>query len=208
MKGKFIVVEGVDFTGKTTQVKKISEFFSQNNISHILTREPGGTKVGEVVRDLVLETKADELSKEAVLLLFMSSRAENIAKIIKPALESGKHVICDRFLASTIVYQGVLSGFNTSDILNAHKNFNYNLYPDLTILLDAKTEVLMERKETNGSLRHNNKFDYLPQETFTKLRNAFLETAKIKELNTKVISAEQNTEEVFAEIKNIISNYL
>jgi dTMP kinase len=208
VRGKFIVVEGVDFTGKTTQVKKISDFLSKHNIDNIITREPGGTKVGEVMRDLILKTESDELSKEAILLLFMSSRAENIAKIIEPALKEGKWVICDRFLASTIVYQGVLSGFKTEDILNAHKNFNYNLYPDLTILLDANTDVLMERKKVQNLERQNNKFDFLPKQTFDSLRDAFLKTANIATLNTKIINTELSQDEVFEEIKKLLLHYM
>lgn len=208
MRGKFIVVEGVDFTGKTTQVKKIADFFLQNQSNYIITREPGGTKVGEVMRDLILQTEADELSKEAILLLFTSSRAENIAKVIEPALKDGKHVICDRFLASTLVYQGVLSGFNTQDILNLHNNFNYNLYPDLTILLDAPTEVLMKRKEVQNLERQNNKFDFLPEETFNNLREAFLKTAQINSLNTHVVDAGKESDKVFDDIKTLLLNYI
>jgi dTMP kinase len=231
MRGKFIVVEGVDFTGKTTQVNKIHEFLKEKNIPHILTREPGGTKLGEVIRELILENKEGTLSKEAVLLLFMSARAENISKVIKPALEAGTHVICDRFLASTIVYQGVLSGFSLESILEAHKNFNYNLFPDLSILLDAKLETLLERrdlqtwgpslftdpktekafKEANEShheARRNNKFDFLPKEVFSSLKDEFLKTSEIKILNTKIAEAEKSPDEVFLDVKTIISKVL
>ena len=205
MRGKFIVIEGVDFTGKTTQVKILSSHLSSLGISHIVTREPGGTKLGEMVRDIVLETKSEEPAKEAILLLFMASRAENISKIVEPALKAGKHVICDRFLASTLVYQGVLSGFQQNDILLAHKNFNYNLYPDLTILLDAEISTLVERSTKKTEERHNNKYDFLPKEVFEKLKEAFLKTAEIKDLNVKIINAERKENEVFEDIKNLVS---
>jgi dTMP kinase len=204
MRGKFIVIEGVDFTGKTTQVKKLSAYLNHLEINHIITREPGGTKLGESVRDIVLETKSEDPAKEAILLLFMASRAENISKIVEPALQSGKHVICDRFLASTLVYQGILSNFKQEDILEAHKNFNYNLYPDLTILLDAKVSTLLERSLNQKGERHNNKYDFLPQETFVKLREAFLKTAEIKALNTNIVNAERSENEVFDDIKNLV----
>jgi dTMP kinase len=204
MKGKFIVIEGVDFTGKTTQMNKISAFLNSLSINHIVTREPGGTKLGESVRDIVLKVQAEDPAKEATLLLFMASRAENIAKIVLPALLSGRHVICDRFIASTLVYQGVLSGFKWEDILSVHKLFNYNLYPDLTILLDARPNILLERSKNQNTERQNNKYDFLPLETFEKLEQAFIKTSEIKELNTKILNAEEDEEEVFAKIKSFI----
>ena len=206
MKGKFIVIEGVDFTGKTTQSKKISELLTSLNIEHILTREPGGTKLGESVRDIILSSKSEDPAKEAILLLFMAARAENIAKIIKPALSEGKIVICDRFLASTIVYQGILSGFTREDILIAHSSFNYGLYPDLTILLDADPEILMKRREVENTERQNNKYDFLPTETIKTLRESFLKTAEIKSLNTKIVKSENSPEETFLEVKKLILN--
>ena len=204
MKGKFVVVEGVDFTGKTTQVKRISSLLTENDIEHITTREPGGTKLGESVRDIILSTKSEDPAKEAILLLFMAARAENISKVIKPALESGKIVICDRFLASTIVYQGLLSGFSKEDILIAHSSFNYGLYPDLTILLDANPEILIKRREQENVERQNNKYDFLPLKTVINLREKFLSTAEIKSLNTKIIESENSSDETFAKIKPLI----
>jgi dTMP kinase len=206
MNGKFVVIEGVDFTGKTTQSKKISELLTSLNIQHILTREPGGTKLGESVRDIILSSKSEDPAKEAILLLFMAARAENIAKIIKPALSEGKIVICDRFLASTIVYQGILSGFVREDILIAHSSFNYGLYPDLTILLDADPEILMKRREVENTERQNNKYDFLPTETIKTLRENFLKTAEIKSLNTKIVKSENSPEETFLEVKKLILN--
>jgi dTMP kinase len=203
MRGKFIVIEGVDFTGKTTQVQRVSSLLNDLSINHIITREPGGTKLGESVRNIILNSKEEEPAKEAILLLFMASRAENIVKIVEPALKMGKHVICDRFLASTLVYQGVLSGFKKEDILNSHKAFNFNLFPDLTILLDARPEVLSHRNKED-SKRSNNKYDFLPQETFAKLRKAFLETASIPELKTSVINAENEVNVVFEEVRNLV----
>ena len=203
MRGKFIVIEGVDFTGKTTQVQRVSSLLNELSINHIITREPGGTKLGESVRNVILDSKEEEPAKEAILVLFMASRAENIVKIVEPALKMGKHVICDRFLASTLVYQGVLSGFKKEDILNSHKAFNLNLFPDLTIWLDERQEVLSHRNKED-SKRSNNKYDFLPQETFAKLRKAFLETASIPELKTSVINAENEVNVVFEEVKNLV----
>lgn len=201
MKGKFIVVEGVDFTGKTTQVRKIENLLRNLGASFKTTREPGGTKLGERVREIVLASKEeDEPAKQAILLLFMASRAENIAKVILPALEAGINVICDRFLASTLVYQGVLSGFQREDILKTHDSFNYALYPDLTILLDAEPETLFKRRANAYSTRQNNKYDFLPLETFIKLREEFLKTSQIPELNTCIVNSERSPDKTFEEI--------
>ena len=138
----------------------------------------------------------------------MASRAENIAKVILPALEAGTHVICDRFLASTLVYQGVLSGFKREDILKTHDSFNYALYPDLTILLDVEPETLFKRRGNAYSTRQNNKYDFLPLETFTKLREEFLKTAEIAKLNTCIINAEHSPEKTFEEVSKKIHEIL
>lgn len=205
MSGKFIVIEGVDFTGKTTQSKKISQMLTEMGIENIITREPGGTHLGESVRDLILSTAKVDPAKEAILLLFLAARAENISKVIRPALLQGKTVICDRFIASTIVYQGLLCGISVEDILVAHKAFNYDLLPDLTILLDAPVEVLLQRRDENAS-RHNNKYDFLPTETIKNLRQGFLDTADLKFLNTKVVNSNSTPEEAFESIKKIITD--
>lgn len=205
MIGKFIVIEGLDFTGKTTQSYLALNLLIKNGISSIVTREPGGTKLGESIRDIVLSGAEEEVAKEAILLLFMASRAENIAKIVHPALKSGKTVICDRFIASTLVYQGVLSGFESEDILKAHCAFNYGLFPDLTILLDADPETLIKRRDEN-SARHNNKYDFLPPETIKKLREKFLETALIPSLNTKIVKSDNTQEETFMEVSELVMN--
>lgn len=214
MKGKFIVIEGVDFTGKTTQSYLISHLLTTLGIENIITREPGGTPLGEKLRTIVLsDENKDNYSREAVILLFTAARAENIFKVIKPALESGKTVICDRFLSSTLAYQSALFNFQEKDILALHSNFNYNLFPDLTILLDAPTEILFERRKQFQSnqissdiikSRINNKYDYLPKEAVENIRQKFLESVDIKNLNTVIVQSKMTPEETFLEISPLI----
>ena len=198
------MIEGIDFTGKTTQSKKLQEFLTSKGERVIYTREPGGTKLGEDIRNIILENKREDPSKQATLLLFMAARAENIAKIIKPALESGTSVICDRFIASTIVYQGVLSGFKKEDILNVHDTLNFGLYPDLSLILNASLETIKQRRARGSESRANNKYDFLPDDIMLNLQSGFLNINKIPQMNAKIIDSNGTEEETFQQIKKYI----
>jgi dTMP kinase len=205
--GKFVVIEGLDFTGKTTLALRISKFFESKKIDHIITREPGGTSLGESIRTIILSSKDDNICKESILLLFLAARAEHISKVINPALEKGKVVICDRFLASTLVYQGLLyGGFKQDEILNAHDTFNYGLYPDLTLILDADTEILERRRASKNSQRKNNKYDFLPKDTVLKLKSAFIEISKLPSLKAKTIDSSSSSDATFEKAKDLILN--
>ena len=208
MKGRFIVIEGVDFTGKTTQSKKLQEFLTANGEKVIYTREPGGTKLGEDIRNIIMENKREDPSKQATLLLFMAARAENIAKVIKPALEAGTSVICDRFIASTIVYQGVLSGFKKEDILKVHDTLNFGLYPDLSLILNASLETIKQRRARGADSRTNNKYDFLPDDIMLHLQDGFLNINKIPKMNAHIIDSNGTEEETFERIKKHVLTFI
>lgn len=203
MRGKFIAIEGVDFTGKTTQSKKLVQYFEEKGERVVYTREPGGTSLGEDIRNIILENKKGDPSKEATLLLFMAARAENIAKIIKPALNSGAIVVCDRFIASTIVYQGVLSGFKKEDILKVHDILNFGLYPDATLILESSIETIKQRRKF-AEHRTNNKYDFLSDSIMMELQSNFLNICDIPFMNAKIINSNGTENETFDLIKNIL----
>ncbi|MFT4967514.1 MAG: dTMP kinase [Candidatus Deianiraeaceae bacterium] len=194
MQGKFIVLDGCDFTGKTTQCNKIASYFARNyNIKNIITREPGGTQFGEQIREIILEN-GKKLHPYSELLLFMSARSEHIFSKITPMLEQGISVICDRYIASTFVYQGILREVPHQNILTLHQNLFNNLKPDITFILDMDPEIILKRMQ-EVEFKGCNNYDSKTIEDITKIRNGFLEFTKTEECH--IINANNKPDDVF-----------
>jgi dTMP kinase len=170
--GRFITIEGLDFSGKSTQISLLKNLF-QNDSSVVITREPGGTKLAESIRDLVINNVG--VSDVSNLLLFNAARRDHLENIIIPALSDGKTVICDRFIHSTIAYQG--STVPIEQILSLHKDFCFNVSPDITIFLDISDEEFVKRSiplfTSSGATRELNGFDYESFSKFTTIQRQF-----------------------------------
>lgn len=197
MKGKFIVFDGCDFTGKSTQIKQTSDYLHKKNIRHIITREPGGSPIGEEIRKIVLQ-EGKKIHSKTEFLLFIASRAEHLYAKIIPAINSGTWVICDRFLPSTFVYQGILRGIDKNLIIKTHKELFDDLKPDLTLIFDMEPQDILERMAKNH-LRGLNAYDAQTLEEITKIRSGFIEFTKTMDGYT-IINANQNEEKVFTDI--------
>ena len=158
-KNLFISFEGPEASGKSSQIKLLSNYFSKKKIAHIITREPGGTKIAEALRKIILDKKKSISNTEEILLL-MSSRLNHIENIIKPALKKGKIVISDRFADSTFVYQGYVNKYGLSNTMKLHKQFLKNFLPTKTFLF------LLPPKEINLRIKKrkiNNKYDKISE---------------------------------------------
>src|SRR4030042_5389945 len=140
MKGKFITFEGSEGSGKSTQSKMLARFLEKKGYRVIFLREPGGTKISEKIRKILLDNKNDGMSQETEMLLYMAARAQLVRAVILPALQAGKIVICDRFLDSTIAYQGYGLGMDIKAIQYIGKITTAGLKPDLTIFLGLPIE--------------------------------------------------------------------
>ena len=158
-KGLFVTFESTrEGLGKTTQSQLLYDRLISNNYDVILTREPGGTELGRVVRDIILNNKDIKLSKSAELLLFMADRAQHYNEIIKPALDEGKIVLCDRYVDSTTVYQGFVGGWSKDILDDLHDISTNSLMPDVTFMFDGdsfKTLDKNDRIESRGDKYHN-----------------------------------------------------
>ena len=143
--GKFITFEGGEGAGKTTLIEGLKKYFDDNKIEYISTREPGGVKVCEEIRNIV-KYSTEDISKRAELLLFSASRAELTQRLIRPNLESGKIVLCDRYFDSTRVYQGFANGLSDADVMNITNFATNGLVPDITFYLDIDPKVAFLRK--------------------------------------------------------------
>lgn len=151
MKGIFITIEGGDGSGKSTQIGLIKKYMESLGRDVVLTREPGGTRVSEIIRELILDKTYTEMDDMTEALLYAASRSQHVAEKIMPSLEAGKIVICDRFVDSSIVYQGMGRGLGDAvRIINEYAT--RGLQPDLTILLDLSHEEGIKRKKTQREL--------------------------------------------------------
>ena len=153
--GLFLTFEGPEATGKTTQIKLLEKFLKKNNLPYIITREPGGTKIAEKIRKIILDKKEKITPTEEILLL-MSSRLNHIDRVIKPALKKGKIVISDRYSDSTFVYQGYVNKFGIDKAIKLHKDILNNFLPKKTFLFLLPAKIIIKRlKKRNIS----NKYD-------------------------------------------------
>lgn len=192
MRGKFITIEGPDGAGKTTQAKKMAKYLKERGKDVIVTREPGGTYLGESLRNIVLSPKGESPEPEAEALIYAASRAQLVRKIILPALSSGKIVICDRFVDSSLAYQGWARGLGIDEILGINKWFLQDCWPDLTIVLDIDPSFSLNRLK--------GKRDRLEQESIQfhkKVRDGFLILCDMFPDRVKLIDASRGPEQVF-----------
>lgn len=141
----FITLEGIEGSGKTTQLKHIEAFFSRKGLETVITREPGGTVVGEKIRAVLLNPDIEPMAPLTELFLYEADRIEHLEKIIRPALADGKIVVCDRFYDATVVYQGYGRGLDREMIARLHRTILGDLEPDLTILFDLAPEIGLDR---------------------------------------------------------------
>jgi dTMP kinase len=149
MKGLFITLEGIDFSGKTTQARKLASYLRENGYGVLLIREPGGDRISEKIRKILLSEKNAGMSELAELLLYEASRAQLTQKMILPALREGKVVVCDRYYDSTLAYQGYGRGLDKKIITYLNHIATLGLSPDLTILIDVPVKVSLQRKVKN-----------------------------------------------------------
>ncbi len=157
-RGKFITFEGLDGTGKSTQMRKLAEVLRAAGHKVVETREPGGTATGEKIRRVLLDSKTEGLSPLAEMALMFASRAQHIAEVIQPALDHGQIVLCDRFTDSTEAYQGHGRKLGSEDVLKLHHVLCGDLQPDLTILLDSDPAMSLGRaRRRNLRASHGNK---------------------------------------------------
>jgi len=199
LKPKFITLEGVDGAGKSTHINFIKKYLTDKNLKYIFTREPGGTVLGEKLREILLH---DEIKPETESLLMFAARNEHVQEIIKPNLEKGINVISDRFTDSTYAYQSGGKNVEISKITILKDWVHKNLKPDLTILFDLPIEVSLKRlKKTNDSL---DKFEKEEADFHKRIRKSYLNLAKKDSGRFKVINSDQNINAVETEIYKIL----
>ena len=204
-RGKFISIEGVEGAGKSTNIEAIKQYLVGKEIDFVVTREPGGTVLAEKIRRLLLHVSDDAPAELTELLLIFAARAQHIEKVIQPALENGRSVVCDRFTDATYAYQGGGRGLKTSVIAELESMVQGELRPDLTIILDLDPEAGLLRAKERGEL---DRFETEKDEFFEKVRSAYLDIAISNPDRCFVINAGQSIEQVRADIINLLDKRL
>lgn len=205
-KGIFITLEGIDFSGKSTQARFIINFLKKNNQDHLFLREPGGTKLSERIRRILLSKGEIEICPKSELWLYLAARSQIVQEMILPALKSGKIVLCDRFYDSTYAYQAYGRGLDQDFIQRANLFAAENLVPDLTLLYDLTAIRAAERKQKLSRVKdrlENEKLAF-----FRKVRKGYLNLADKNPRRFRVIKATRSIAEIRQETRDILVDFL
>ena len=204
MRGKFITFEGIDGSGKSTQLEILASGLRSRGIDVLTTREPGGTTLGRKLREVFLESE-ETVTPLAELLLFAADRAQHVEYLIKPALEAGRTVISDRYSDATVAYQGSGRGFSDTTIQKVIELATGGLRPDLTLFFDVPIETALAR--TRGRDQKGNRMDQESAEFYERVREEYLTIGEREPGRFKVVQADGPIEEVSARVANIVSTY-
>lgn len=204
MKGLFITFEGGECSGKTTIIKEICKALEERGISYISTREPGGIDIAEQIRSIILDVNNTAMTEETEALLYAASRMQHLKERVLPALERGDIVICDRFLDSSLAYQGYARKLGMDSILKIN-HFALDHLPDLTVFIDVKPEVALKR------LANRNKTDRLDLEDITfhnLVYEGYQEVCKMYPDRIHRIDGNQNLKKVCKDCLDLVLNYI
>ena len=191
----FITLEGPEGSGKTTAVEATVKKLQEMGYEIVRTREPGGTPIAEQIRNVILDKANTSMDERTEALLYAASRRQHLVEKVWPALKEGKIVICDRYLDSSLAYQGGARGLGVDNILNVNMFATENTFPDLTLLFDITPEEGLKRISANAA-REVNRLDLEKLEFHHKVRNTFLELAKRYPERYVIIDASKSREEV------------
>ena len=203
----FITLEGPEGSGKTTAVEAAVKALQEEGYEIVRTREPGGTTIAEQIRNVILDKANTSMDPRTEALLYAASRRQHLVEKVWPALKEGKIVICDRYLDSSLAYQGGARGLGVDEVLNVNLFATENTWPDLTLLFDIKPEVGLARIASNAS-REVNRLDLEKLEFHNKVRDTFLALAKKYPDRYVIIDASQSREEVAKATLEAIMNRL
>lgn len=198
-----ITFEGIEGSGKTSHIAAVTRELSKRRIPYLLTREPGGTEIGDRVRDILLHPSHTGMAPEVELLLYLASRKQHIQEVISPALKEGRHVLCDRFEDSSLAYQGHARGLGIEHVKSLSRAAGIDLTPDLTILLDLPPEVGLERAR-GRPLEGDTRFENEKLEFHRLVREGYLILAEQEPERFRVLDAAREIDEVTSEVVEIV----
>src|SRR5262245_36382932 len=209
---RFITFEGGDGSGKTTQLKALENYLSARGRRCLSTREPGGTSLGQLIRQVLLEVGTQSITSPTELFLYLADRAQHMHEVVIPALEQGKIVLCDRHTDSTLAYQGYGRGIDLALLRSLNDIASRGIKPDLTFLFDCPVQIglsrTVQRQPQTASGRTEDRFEREKIEFHERVRAGFLNLARAEPTRFRIVDAARSAEEVGKEIKNIIAGEL
>ena len=200
-KGLFITFEGTDGSGKTTQIKLLEEYMQGKGYEVVLSREPGGTRISEIIRDLVLDPRNKEIVPLTEMILYAASRAQHVAEVIEPAVEKGKIVICDRYVDSSYAYQGGGRGMDLKIIADVNRIAINGTVPDITFFLDIDPEISVRRRinSTGADRIEQEKLDF-----HRRVYDGYKKLSILYPERIKTIDAAKSIEEISSQVRDYI----
>jgi len=205
----FITFEGIDGCGKSIQISKFGATLKEQGIPLVITGEPGGTKIGQAIREIVLNVDNTDIAYLTELFLIQADRAQHVREVIKPALDDGKWVICDRYYDATTVYQGIVMGQHEKLIEQLNHEASLGCEPDITFLLDCPAEVGLKRtKEREKTDKKRDRLERKSLDFHIKIRYGYLALASKHKERFKIIDSTLHEDHVARKIREIISPYL
>ena len=201
--GRFLVLEGPDGSGKTTQAARLADWLRSIGRKVVTCREPGGTSLGERLRSIVLERSSLSIGMRAEMLLYMASRAQLVEEVIRPSLDRGEVVVCDRFLLSNVVYQGHAGGLDVNDLWRVGLMATAGLLPDLTLLIDVPSEVAKARIGPGRDRIEDRGEDYR-----SRVRNGFLLASRTYPAPVVVVDGSADPDSVAIRLQSEVSRAL
>ena len=202
MKGIFITFEGIDGCGKSTQSELLKNYLESNGKDFLFVREPGGTEIGERIREILLDKKNTQMTARTELLLFEAARAQITDEVIKPALDEGKIVLCDRFFDSSSAYQGMARGMGMDFVSGLNMAATGGLKPDITFFFDISAEEALERRGKRGEA--SDRIELAGLKFQEDVRKGYLELAANSEGRIVTIDAKLGIDEIFEQIKDTL----
>jgi dTMP kinase len=202
--GKFISLEGIDGSGKSTQLKMLANVLRSRGIDVVITREPGGTALGQALREAFLETR-ETVSPMAELLSFAADRAQHVEFLIKPAITEGKIVISDRYADATFAYQGAGRGFAEDKVNQVIELATGGLKPDLTLFFDISIATALSRmNDRDGSKTKKNRMDEETAEFYSRVRDAYLGIAEREPGRFRIVDAEGSVDDIHVSVVKLV----
>ena len=206
MKG-FITFEGGECSGKTTIIKELAKEFEKKGIDFITTREPGGIKISEEIRNIILDVNNTMMAPEVEALLYAASRMQHLKERVIPAVNEGKIILCDRYLDSSLAYQGYARGLGMDAVLKAN-SFALDYLPDLTIYIDVEPKVALKRMENIDRLGKKDRLDSEGIKFHEMVYKGYQEVIKMYPDRIMVVDGNQSLDDVIYDVKKIINDYL
>ncbi|HWR35659.1 MAG TPA: dTMP kinase [Clostridia bacterium] len=215
-RGRFLTIEGLDGCGKSTQLERLAAVLRSEGIEVVITREPGGTPIGEKIRAVLLDSRTQGLAPMAELALMFASRAQQIEQTIKPVIAAGKWVLCDRFTDSSEAYQGGGRQLGSEAVLDLHRVICGGLQPDLTILMDSDVAASVMRARRRNQQKSaedaaqadENRFEQESRQFFTRVHNKYLEIAEREPERVVVVDARKPADVVHPKIVEAVRSRL